>query len=337
MPKTCIIAEAGVNHNGSLDLARKLVDAAADAGADIVKFQTFSAKELAAASATTAAYQQQATGTTESQVEMLQKLELKYEYHSILLEHCAARGIQFLSTPFDLLSINFLHSLGMPVFKIPSGEITNLPYLRTIGGLGKDIILSTGMSTLAEVGAALTVLEAAGSPRARITLLHCTTEYPTPFEAVNLHAMQTMQNAFAGIAGVGYSDHTRGIEVPIAAVALGAIIVEKHFTLDSTLPGPDHKASLEPQELAAMVRAIRHIEMALGDGIKQPAPAEIANIAVARKSLVAAKDIAMGDIFTVENITTKRPGTGMSPMLWDRVLGTKARQTYAKDQLLCEE
>lgn len=337
MPKTCIIAEAGVNHNGSLDLARKLVDAAADAGADIVKFQTFSAKELAAASATKASYQQQTTGTAESQVEMLQQLELKHEYHSILMEHCAARGIQFLSTPFDLLSINFLHSLGMPVFKIPSGEITNLPYLRIIGGLGKDIILSTGMSTLDEVGAALAVLEAAGSPRARITLLHCTTEYPTPFEAVNLHAMQTMQSTFAGIAGVGYSDHTRGIEVPIAAVALGAIIIEKHFTLDSTLPGPDHKASLEPQELAAMVRAIRHIEMALGDGIKQPAPAEIANMAVARKSLVAATDIAKGDIFTVENLTTKRPGTGMSPMLWDRVLGTKARQSYAKDQLLCEE
>ncbi len=336
MEKCMVIAEAGVNHNGSVEIALRLIDSAAEAGADIVKFQTFSARHLAAASACKAKYQQETTGSAESQLEMLRRLELQQEDHHVLIEHCRKRKIAFLSTPFDFPSIDFLASLGMDIFKIPSGEITNLPYLRKVGRLGKGIILSTGMSTLEDVESALRVLETAGTPRSRISLLHCTTQYPAPFESVNLNAMLTMRDAFSGVAGVGYSDHTAGIEIPLAAVALGARIIEKHFTLDRNMEGPDHKASLEPSELAAMVQGIRHVETALGDGEKKPAAAEISNMTVARKSLVAARDIKKGDLFTEENMTTKRPGSGISPMRWDDFIGKAATRDYAMDELLCE-
>lgn len=330
--RTLIIAEAGVNHNGDLALARRLVDAAADAGADLVKFQTFNADRLVAVHAPKADYQRQATGSDETQHEMIRRLELTREMHEVLIEHCRVRGIRFFSTAFDLESIDLLVELGLERFKVPSGEITNLPYLRHMGRLGKPIILSTGMATLSEIAAALEVLEQAGTPRGRITILHCNTEYPTPMVDVNLRAMRTIQEAF-GVA-VGYSDHTVGIEVPVAAVALGAVVIEKHFTLDRTLPGPDHQASLEPAELKAMVEAIRNIERAMGDGVKQPSPSEAKNIPIARRSIVAVSVIRAGEVFSESNLTVKRPGTGLSPMRWDEVLGREARRDFAPDELI---
>lgn len=336
MSRCRIITEAGVNHNGSLDLALQLVDAAVAAGADVVKFQTFKASCLASRNAPKALYQQVTTDADVSQFEMLRRLELSEDDHRRLMGYCQQQGIAFLSTPFDFPSIDFLASLGMPVFKIPSGEITNLPYLRKIGGLEKDIILSTGMSTIEEVADALRILEAAGTPRARITLLHCTTQYPAPLDSVNLRAMLTLYDAFPGIAGVGYSDHTQGIEIPLAAVALGATVIEKHFTLDKNMEGPDHKASLEPDELRAMVAGIRNVERALGDGVKAPAQAEIPNMVVARKSIVAARPIKKGDLLSEENMAVKRPGNGISPMRWDEFIGKVASRDYAEDELLCE-
>ncbi|MDO8652928.1 MAG: N-acetylneuraminate synthase [Undibacterium sp.] len=327
-----IIAEAGVNHNGDLGLAKQLIDVAADAGADIVKFQTFSANRLVTREAKKADYQTQTTDGKESQYEMLRRLELSADMHHELIAHCAARDIGFFSTGFDIESLDLLVSLGQEHFKIPSGEITNLPYLRHIGRLGKAVILSTGMATLGEIEAAIDVLEQAGTSRASMTVLHCTTEYPTPMAEVNLRAMQSIHTAF-GVT-VGYSDHTRGIEVAIAAVAMGASVIEKHFTLDRNMPGPDHKASLEPDELNAMVAAIRNIEIALGDGIKRLTPSEVKNKPVARKSLVASTAISAGDLFSVANIAAKRPGTGLSPMRWDEVMGRTATRNFVADELI---
>ncbi len=330
--RSLIIAEAGVNHNGDLDLAKQLIDAAADAGADLVKFQTFNANRQVTRTAKKADYQRQTTDSTESQQAMLHRLELTEVMHQELIAHCAVRNIGFFSTGFDIESVDLLVSLGQECFKIPSGEITNLPYLRHIGQLGKTIILSTGMATLGEIEAAIEVLEQAGTPHAKITVLHCTTEYPTPMAEVNLRAMQNIHAAF-GLA-VGYSDHTQGIEIAIAAVAMGATVIEKHFTLDRNLPGPDHKASLEPAELKAMVTAIRNIEIALGDGIKRPSPSELKNIPIARKSLVAATAIRAGESFTEVNLGVKRPGTGISPMRWDEVIGRLAVRNYEADELI---
>lgn len=327
MSKTIIIAEAGVNHNGSLELALRLVDAAADAGADAVKFQTFQADKLVSLYAPKAEYQKKNTDQHESQLAMMRKLELSYEDHLVLLQRCRERNILFLSTPFDSDSIEFLSGLGMRWFKIPSGELTDFPYLRQVNAKGGDIILSTGMATLDEIAAALKVLD-----NCHVTLLHCTTEYPCPPEDVNLRAMQTMKNAFG--LPVGYSDHTRGIDIPIAAVALGAVIIEKHFTLSRGMEGPDHKASLEPHELKLMVDGIRSVENALGSGQKLPAPSEQKNINVARRSIVAARPIHKGELFSEENITTKRPGSGISPMRWNEVLGTPAQRDYAEDEII---
>jgi N,N'-diacetyllegionaminate synthase len=327
-----IIAEAGVNHNGELDLARRLIDAAADAGADLVKFQTFRADRLVTRQAAKAGYQARAGAAEESQHAMLRRLELSREMHQQLIAHAAARSIGFFSTAFDRDSADLLLELGLQRFKIPSGEITNLPYLRHIGGYRKQVILSTGMATLDEIEAALQALETAGTARAQITVLHCTSEYPAPLDEVNLRAMLTIRDAF-GVA-VGYSDHTVGIEVAVAAVALGATVIEKHFTLDRTLPGPDHQASLEPGELTAMVRAIRNIEQALGDGCKRPGASEARNRAVARKSLVAARAIRAGEAFSEANLAVKRPGTGVSPMRWDEVLGRPAKRDFAPDELI---
>ena len=330
--KTLIIAEAGVNHNGDLELAKQIVKAAANAGADLVKFQTFTAERLAIDSAPKADYQNQTTDQKQSQFAMLRQLELTAEMHEQLIVYCSKQGIGFFSTGFDLQSVDYLASLGADRFKIPSGEITNLPYLRHVGAFGKPLILSTGMATLGEIEAALDACEIAGTPRSRITVLHCNTEYPTPMQDVNLRAMCSIRDAF-GVA-VGYSDHTLGIEVPIAAVALGATVIEKHLTIDRNLPGPDHKASLEPDEFAVMVRAIRNIEQAMGDGIKRPSPSESKNKSIARKSLVAARSIKAGERFTPENLTAKRPGTGMSPMNWDEFMGRAAGRDYQPDDLL---
>lgn len=330
--KTLIIAEAGVNHNGDLALARELIDVATDAGADWVKFQTFSADKLVTKNAKKADYQTQVTDADESQYDMINRLELTREMHEVLIEHCKSREIHFFSTGFDLESIDLLVELGLDCFKIPSGEITNLPYLRYVGQYGKPVILSTGMSTLKEIEAALDVMEQAGTPRDRITVLHCNTEYPTPMRDVNLRAMLTIQDALG--VQVGYSDHTLGIEVAIAAVALGATVIEKHFTLDRNLPGPDHKASLEPDELKAMVISIRNIERAMGDGIKRPSVSEAKNKPIARKSLVAACAIRKGESFSEFNLAVKRPGTGLSPMLWDEVVGRKAQRNFAADELI---
>jgi N,N'-diacetyllegionaminate synthase len=327
-----IIAEAGVNHNGDMALAKKLIDLAADAGADLVKFQTFNADRLVTQQAKKADYQIVTTRSTETQHQMLSRLELSASMHHELIAHCTERNIGFFSTGFDIESVKFLMSLGINHFKIPSGEITNLPYLRHIGKFGKHIIVSTGMATLGDIEAAIDVLVQAGTTRSFITVLHCTTEYPTPMSEVNLRAMQSMQAAF-GVA-IGYSDHTAGIEVSIAAAALGATVIEKHFTLDKNLPGPDHKASLEPDELKAMVSAIRNIEIALGDGIKRLTPSESRNKPVIRKSLVASKVIKAGEVLSAENITTKRPGTGMSPMTWDAVMGRKAVRDFDVDELI---
>lgn len=325
---TYIIAEAGVNHNGSLELARQLVDRAREAGADCVKFQTFLASEAVSRFAQKAQYQRETVPQGESQLEMVKKLELSFQAFVELKAYCEQVGIDFLSTPFDLPSIDFLNGLGVPFWKIPSGEITNLPYLIEIAKTGKDIVMSTGMCTIDEIEAALTVLRSNGA--AHISLLHCNTEYPTPFSDVNLCAMRTLEKRFR--CPVGYSDHTQGIEIPIAAVAMGATIIEKHFTLDRTMEGPDHRASLEPQELKTMVTSIRHIEQAMGDGVKQPSPSEKKNISIARKSIVARCAIAKGELLTRDNLTTKRPGDGISPMEWFDVLGTTAVRDFQPDE-----
>jgi N,N'-diacetyllegionaminate synthase len=327
-----IIAEAGVNHNGDIVLAKQLVDVAADAGADIVKFQTFNADRLSTQQAKKADYQSLTTGTQESQHQMLSRLELTESMHYEIVEHCTKRSIEFLSTGFDIESIDFLVSLDIKLFKIPSGEITNLPYLRHIGQFGMPIIISTGMATMHDIDAAIGALEKAGTSRSLITILHCTTEYPAPMNEVNLRAMQTIHKDFD--VEVGYSDHTAGIEVSIAAAALGATVIEKHFTLDKNFTGPDHKASLEPNELKAMVSAIRNIEISLGDGIKRLTSSEIVNKSVVRKSLVASKIIKAGELFSFENITSKRPGTGISPMSWDDVIGMKAVRDFMIDELI---
>lgn len=332
MSRTRIIAEAGVNHNGDLALAMRLVDVAAEAGADVVKFQTFSADRLVTQSAAKAAYQDRQAVRDESQHAMLRALELTRAMHDDLVDHCARRGIPFFSTAFDLQSIDLLVDVGLDEFKVPSGELTNLPYLRKIGAFGRPVMLSTGMATLGDVEAAIDALERAGTPRTLMTVLHCNTQYPTPMGDVNLRAMVTLREAF-GVA-VGYSDHTPGIEVATAAVALGATVIEKHFTVDRALPGPDHKASLEPAELRAMVAAIRNIEAALGDGIKRPSPSERENLPVARKSIVASRGIAVGETLSVENLTVKRPGTGISPMRWDDVVGRVASRAYVTDELI---
>ena len=330
---TLIIAEAGVNHNGSIKTAEQLIETAAEAGADLVKFQTFSADRLVTGSASKADYQLETTSTSESQHEMIRKLELSREMHEELIAHCKKCGVGFFSTGFDPQSVNLLVELGLDRFKIPSGEITNLPYLRHIGQYGKPVILSTGMARLGEIEAALEVLEASGTPRERVTVLHCNTEYPTPMADVNLKAMLAIRDALG--VQVGYSDHTLGIEVPIAAVAMGATVIEKHFTLDRNLPGPDHRASLEPDELKAMVQAIRNIELALsGDGLKRPSPSESKNLEIARKSLVALVPIKAGEPFTEANLGVKRPGSGISPMRWDDFIGRPANRDYQVDELI---
>lgn len=332
MSHTLIIAEAGVNHNGSLEMAMQLIEKAAEAGVDYVKFQTFKSEKLVSRHATKAEYQKANTEGEDSQLKMLQQLELSVDDHLRLIEHCNHCGIKFLSTAFDLDSIDFLDSLNLDLWKIPSGEITNLPYLRRIAQKGNRVIMSTGMCEPEDIEAALNVLTTNGTPIENITLLHCNTEYPTPWNDVNLRAMHDIATRFN--VPVGYSDHTKGIEVPIAAVALGATVIEKHFTLDNNLPGPDHKASLEPQQLKAMVDAIRHIEQALGNGVKQISESERKNITIARKSIVAATEIKEGELFTEENLTVKRPGGGISPMKWDEVIGTTASRNYLPDELI---
>jgi N,N'-diacetyllegionaminate synthase len=330
--KTFIIAEAGINHNGSIDLAKQMIDVALEAGADAVKFQTFKAENLVSKNAPKADYQKVSTGGSESQFDMIKNLELDADAHRELIAHCRQKNIQFLSTPFDLESIDLLNKLGLEIFKIPSGEITNLPYLRKIGRLKKEIILSTGMADLGEIEDALDVLTGVGTALKNLTVLHCNTEYPTPFEDVNLNAMQTIAAAFN--VKVGYSDHTLGIEIPIAAVAMGATIIEKHFTLDKNMEGPDHKASLEPDELKAMICAIRNIEKARGSGIKKPSPSELKNKPIVRKSIVAACDIKKGEVFTEKNLTIKRLGTGISPMRWDEIVGKTSTKDYHEDDLI---
>lgn len=330
--KVIIIAEAGVNHNGDIDLARRMITEARKAGADYVKFQTAVPELVISSIAPKAEYQKETTGAEESQLDMCRKIHLPLSAYNELAEQCRREGIGFMSTPFDLVSIDTLAPLGMDYWKIPSGEITNLPYLRKIASKRGRVILSTGISRLDEVETAVGVLEQGGISRDNIILLHCTTQYPTPMEAVNLRAMDTL--ATLGCAAVGYSDHTRGIEVPVAAVARGARVIEKHFTLDKTMEGPDHKASLEPDELAAMVSAIRNIEQALGSPDKRVAEAEAPNIEVARKSIVAARDIKAGELLTEENLSVKRPGNGLSPMLWDKVIGTRAISDFRADELI---
>ncbi len=327
-----IIAEAGVNHNGNLDLARRMVRAARQAGADYVKFQTAVPELVISSIAPKAEYQKETTGREQSQLEMCRAIHLPLSDYAGLKALCDDEGIGFMSTPFDLVSIDCLAPLGMDYWKIPSGEITNLPYLRKIGRLGQKVILSTGMSTLDEVEAAVRVLEKSGTPRSSVILLHCTTQYPTPPEAVNLRAMDAL--ATLGCHAVGYSDHTQGIAIPVAAAARGARVIEKHFTLDRNLPGPDHRASLEPDELTEMVRAVRTVELALGSGNKTVTDIERPNIEVARKSIIAARPIAKGELLTDENITVKRPGNGISPMLWDEVIGTRATRDFAYDELI---
>lgn len=330
MEKVYIIAEAGDNHNGDFNTALKLVDVAKRAGADCVKFQTFVTEEIISKYAEMAEYQKKNTGKEESQFEMVKRLELSFDEFRKIKEYCDRVGIQFLSTPFDLKSVDFLNELGVPFFKIPSGEITNYPYLIKIAHTGKPVVMSTGMCEPDEILAAINVLEKNGS--GEITLLHCNTEYPTPLKDVNLYAMRTMKKMFG--KKVGYSDHTKGIEVPVAAVALGACVIEKHFTLDKNMPGPDHKASLEPDELGRMVKNIRNIEIALGDGVKRVSESERKNIAIARKSIVARRNIQEGKILTEENLAVKRPGTGINPMQWMEVLGTRAVRDFKEDELI---
>lgn len=325
-----IIAEAGVNHNGSLDLAKKLVDVAKDAGADCIKFQTYISQNIVSKHALKAEYQKRNTMIEESQYDMLKKLELSFNDFRELNKYCKSKKIDFMSTAFDFDSIDFLNSISMGIWKIPSGDITNLPYLIRIAKLNKPMILSTGMSTLSDIRNAIKVLADNGD--SELTILHCTTEYPTPYDDVNLRAMLTIKDEFG--TKVGYSDHTKGIEVAMAAVALGATMIEKHFTLDRNMVGPDHKASLEPDELKTMIESIRHIELALGTGLKQPAESEKKNIVVARKSIIAKKDIKLGEIFTEENLTVKRPGNGISPMQWFEVIGKIAKKDFREDELI---
>jgi N,N'-diacetyllegionaminate synthase len=329
---TLIIAEAGVNHNGSYEVAEKLVEEAANAGADIVKFQTFKACNLVTKSASKAAYQLKQTEFSETQHEMLKGLELSEDMHHALKQKCKSLNIRFASTGFDIGSVDFLVNFGVEFLKIPSGEITNLPYLRHVGQKRLPVIVSTGMSTLEEVKSAVKILVNSGTDEKLITLLHCNTEYPTPMIDVNLKAMLTLREVL-GI-NIGYSDHTLGIEVPIAAVALGATIIEKHFTLDRSLEGPDHAASLEPQELKQMVASIRNIEVAMGDGVKKPSDSELKNIQIARKSIVAMTAISKGEVFTSDNLTVKRPGNGISPMEWDNLIGSKSNRDYQPDELI---
>lgn len=331
---TTIIAEAGVNHNGDINTAKKLIDVAANAGVDFVKFQTFNANKLVSKRAKKASYQSQNINDgDDSQYSMLKKLELSEDDHLELINYCNRKGVQFLSTGFDEDSIDFLNKLNIKYFKVPSGEITNKPYLQHIASKNIPVILSTGMATIPEIKDALKVLTSKGLTRNQITVLHCNTEYPTPMEDVNLKAMQTIKNELQ--VEVGYSDHTLGIEVPIAAVALGATVIEKHFTLDRNLPGPDHMASIEPDELTQMVTAIRNVEKALsGSGRKEPSPSEQKNINVARKSIVAARNINKGEIFSADNLTVKRPGNGVNPMRWDEVIGTKALRNFEADELI---
>lgn len=333
MPKKVfVIAEAGVNHNGSPAIARRLVDAAVRAGADAVKFQTFKAEEMVLKEAPKAEYQKKRAVEEESHFDMLKKLELDTRAHKELIKYCRKKKIIFISSPFDTGSIDLLTSLGLEIFKIPSGEITNLPYLRKIGELRKKIILSTGMADLEEIKNALNILIASGTSKEDITILHCNTEYPTAMEDVNLSAMLTIRDTFR--VNVGYSDHTLGIEVPIAAVALGADVIEKHFTLDRNMKGPDHRASLEPDELKAMIKAIRNVEKAFGDGIKKASPSELKNRSIARKSIVAAREVKKGEVFTEGNISIKRPGTGISPMKWDRILGKMAKKDFEQNEMI---
>jgi N,N'-diacetyllegionaminate synthase len=327
-----IIAEAGVNHNGSVDLAKRLIDVASDSGADAVKFQTFKADNVVSKNTEKAEYQKKTTSATESQFDMLKRLELDVKAHKELIAYCQTKSIIFLSTPFDGESIDLLNDLGMKIFKIPSGEITNLPYLRHIGSLERRVILSTGMSNLGEIKDALDVLINSGTSKKNITVLHANTMYPTPMEDVNLNAMLTIQKEF-NIA-VGYSDHTLGFEVDISAVAMGATTIEKHFTLDKTMSGPDHQASLEPDELKSMVLAIRNTEKALGSAEKIASPSESVNIGIVRKSIIANQKIKKGDLLTDKNITVKRPGTGISPMKWDGVIGSIAIKDFRKDELI---
>ena len=330
---TVIIAEAGVNHNGSLEQAKELVRKAAESKVDYIKFQTFHAEKCVSRFAEKAQYQQKNTGNkNESQLEMVKKLELSESDHLILVDYCNSLGIRFFSTAFDLDSLDFLASLNLGLWKIPSGEITNYPFLVKIAKYNEPTILSTGMCNLSDIEAAVNVLTQNGLEKNKITILHCNTEYPTPFEDVNLLAMNHIKRAFG--VNVGYSDHTKGIEIPIAAVALGATIIEKHFTLDRNLPGPDHKASLEPHELKSMVSAIRNIEIALGDGHKQVSASEAKNVLIARKSIVASRFIHKGDVFSDNNITVKRPGTGISPMKWPDVIGRFAIRDFQEDELI---
>lgn len=330
--RTLIIAEAGVNYNGCLELAKKMVYTAKECGADIVKFQTAKAELLMSRYAQKADYQKKTTDAYESQLEMCRKILLPYEDFYYLKELCEEVGIAFLSTPFELESIDFLRSLSMDTWKIPSGEITNLPYLEKIGSFNQKVILSTGMCRLEEVAAAIDILTNSGTDRNKISLLHCTTEYPAPYESVNLRAMITLKKNFR--LQTGYSDHTPGITIPIAAVAMGAEIIEKHFTLDKQMEGPDHKASLDPIELKSMISAIRNVEAALGTGEKVPSECEKKNMAIARKSLVAKRAIRKGEIFSEDNITAKRPGNGVSPMYWYEVLGTRALHDFSEDELI---
>jgi N,N'-diacetyllegionaminate synthase len=332
MRKTIIIAEAGVNHNGDLETAKRLIEVASKAGADYIKFQTFSAEELVAKSARRVDYQIKNSNIDESQFQMIQRLELKREHHQLLIDYANHCGIKFLSTAFDIKSLEFLDSLGVDLFKIPSGEITNYPYLKAVASYKKKIILSTGMSTLADVDNAMAVLLKFGSRREDITILHCTTEYPAPIEEVNLSAINTLKLSFG--VDVGYSDHTLGIVVPISAVSLGASIIEKHFTLDRNMDGPDHKASLEPEELISMINSIRLVEKALGDGIKSVTKSELKNINLVRKSLIANTNIKKGDIFTSQNISVKRSGPGISPMRYDEVIGRIAPRDFVIDEAI---
>jgi len=332
MQKVLIIAEAGVNHNGNMEMAKQLIAVAADAGADYVKFQTFKTEKLVSAKAETAEYQKKNTNTTSSQYELLKKLELSLEQHHELISYCKQKNIRFLSTAFDLESVDLLVSLGIELFKIPSGEITNLPYLKKIGALNKQVIVSTGMCVMDEITAAVNALIKAGTAKEKISVLHCTTDYPTAMQDVNLNAMLTIKNQLH--VPVGYSDHTLGIEVPVAAVAMGATIIEKHFTLDKSLPGPDHKASLEPTELKAMITAIRNIEKALGSGDKQPSETEKKNILVARKSIHLVKKLAKGHILTEGDLTMKRPGDGISPMKMEEVIGKKIKKDLETEHKL---
>lgn len=332
MNKVIVIAEAGVNHNGDYELAKQLVVAAKESGADYVKFQTARPELVISRYAPKAEYQMGTTKKEESQLDMCRAIHLPLTDYKPLKDYCDEVGISFLSTPFDLESIDVLEELDMDYYKIPSGEITNLPYLRKIARMGRPVILSTGMCGLADIENALEVLEKAGLSRDKVSILHCNTEYPTPFEDVNLRAMLTMRDCFG--VNVGYSDHTKGIEIPLAAVALGATVIEKHFTLDRNLPGPDHKASLEPHELKLMVDSIRHVELALGSPVKRVSPSEGKNMVVARKSLIAFRDIRKGEPFSEENMTVKRPGNGISPMRWDEVIGKIAPRDFKEDELI---